>query len=268
MGFFSSHYEYLHKVLLRDGIISSCLFAIIILFFSLPVYATPVYDRIMQVIAPDTITIVGETHQRVESVNLFQSLIDDYLQQNNCLIVALEIASNQQSIIDDVVRGKAAVSAIEIAPIIDHPPFRALIDSLVRMRSNGACLELAAIDAGIKEKTGRDEWTAAELAEQVSQYPVLALLGNLHALKKIDWDMAMTNESPYVAEILISQGYRINSFAQIWTDSDCDRHSRIVSADEPEATDMINSRLVALLNAFETKRASDTIDGIILWECE
>lgn len=189
------------------------------------------------------------------------------MQQNKCLIVALEIASNQQSIIDDVVRGKAAVSAIEIAPIIDHPPFRALIDNLARMRSTGACLELAAIDAGIEKKTDRDEWMAAELAEQVSQDPVLALLGNLHALKKIDWDMTMTSESPYVAEILISQGYRINSFAQIWTDGDCDSRNRLISADEPEATKLINSRLVALLNAFETKKASDTIDGIIFWEC-
>jgi hypothetical protein len=267
MGFFLNHYKYLDNVLLRDGIISSCLFVAIILFFSLPVNATSIYGRVMQVITPDTITIVGETHQRAESVDLFQSLIDDYLQQNKCLIVALEIASNQQSIIDDAVRGKVAVSAIEIAPIIDHPPFRALIDNLVRMRSNGACLELAAIDAGIEKKTGRDEWMAAELAELVSQDPVLALLGNLHALKKIDWDMAMTSGSPYVAEILISQGYRINSFAQIWMDGNCDSHNRLISADEPEATKLINSRLVALLNAFETKKASDTVDGIILWEC-
>lgn len=153
------------------------------LFYSLPAYATYIYDRIVQNMVPNSITIIGESHQRPQSVQFFKTLVVSYLQQNQCITVALEIASSQQSIIDKIVRGKAAVAAIKIAPMIDHPPFRSMIEDLVRMRSNGACLELIAIDAGIEENTDRDEWMAARLAEQVGQTQVLALLGNLHTLK-------------------------------------------------------------------------------------
>jgi hypothetical protein len=105
------------------------------------------------------------------------------------------------------------------------------------------------------------------LAEQVNQAPVLALLGNLHALKKIDWHRAVSSASPYVAQILVSQGYRINSFAQLWMDRHCNSSKRFISAEEPQATQLINNKLIALQNAFEAKQAADVIDGIILWEC-
>jgi len=92
--------------------------------------------------APNTITIVGETHQLPESIQFFQSLIDGYLQQGKCLTVALEIASGQQSIADEIVQGRAVVANIEIASMIDHPSFRALVNDLIKMCNNGTCLEL------------------------------------------------------------------------------------------------------------------------------
>ena len=66
-----------------------------------------------------SITIIGETHGHPESYKLFQSLIHDYLKSNQCLTVALEINSNQQSVIN-----QGEVSDIEISSIIDHPAYR------------------------------------------------------------------------------------------------------------------------------------------------
>ncbi len=267
MEFLSNRYNDLHRLLPIGGIRCWWLLVAIVLLSSLPAAATPVYDRVVQRMVPNSITLIGESHQRPQSAQFFKSLVDGYLQQHQCLTVALEIASSQQPVIDEMVQGRAVVSAVKIAPMIDHPPFRALIEDLARMRGNGACLELVAIDAGIKEDTSRDEWMAAKLAAQVGQAPVLVLLGNLHTLKKVDWHRTVTSASPYVAQILVSQGYHIHSYAQLWTDRECDSRNRFISADELEATQLINNKLMALLNAVETKQASDTIEGIILWDC-
>ncbi|MBT4145561.1 MAG: hypothetical protein HOE45_01530, partial [Gammaproteobacteria bacterium] len=123
-------------------------------------------------IKPDSITIIGEIHRHPESINLFQSLVHDYLKNNQCLSVALEINSNQQSVIN---QGK--VSDIEISSIIDHPAYRKMIADLVTQQRNGACLKLLAIDAGDDIDMGRDEWMAISLARLVGETPVLALLG-------------------------------------------------------------------------------------------
>ena len=83
---------------------------------------------ILNSIKPNSITIIGETHQRPESIKLFQSLIKGYLKNNKCLIIALEIKSNQQPILDQIKQGRATAAVLEIAPMIDHPAFRRMID--------------------------------------------------------------------------------------------------------------------------------------------
>ena len=178
-------------------------------------------------IKPDSITIIGETHRHPESINLFQSLIQSHLKNNQCLTVALEINSNQQSVIN---QGK--VSDIEISSIIDHPAYRKMIADLVTQQRNGACLKLLAIDAGDDIDMGRDEWMAISLARLVGETPVLALLGSLHTLKKVNWDLSMTNGSPSVAEILSEQGYNVKSYPQVGLDTECGNslQYRLISA--------------------------------------
>ena len=101
------------------------------------------------------------------------------MQQNKCLTVALEIASGQQSLLDEIMQRKTTVDDIEIAPMIDHQPFRVMINDLVEMQSHNDCLKLIAIDAGLELKTRRDEWMAIKLVEQIGQAPVFALLGSV-----------------------------------------------------------------------------------------
>ena len=69
-----------------------------------------------------------------------------YLQQDKFLSVTLEIASNQQVILDQIVEGSAAEPDIELPAMIDYPPYRSLIDNLVRMKRRGNCLKLIAFD--------------------------------------------------------------------------------------------------------------------------
>ncbi len=241
---------------------------IIVLLFSSPVHSMDTYKRIHESIISNSITIIGERHRRPEAVRFFRSLVTSYLQQNKCLTIGLEIASSQQPLLDKMAEGKATVFDIEIFPIIDHPPLRALISDLAEMQKHNDCLKLFAIDAGLELETNRDVWMAVKLAEQVNETPLLVLLGNLHTLKKVDWDLTMTKGTSYVAEILALQGHDVKTYPQIWTDYACSTWSRFIPADTPEAVKLINSKLIAKLNAFESKAAIGVIDGVILWECD
>lgn len=240
---------------------------LITLLLSSPAYSANSYSPILNGIKPHSITIIGETHKRPESFQLFQSLINDYLRQHKCLTVALEIASNQQSTIDQVIQGKGTVSDLDIAPMIDHPAFRVLINDLVEIQKHNNCFKIIAVDAGLGLKADRDEWMAKELTKQIEQTPILALLGSLHTLKKVDWNPEIGKNSPYMAEILIAKGYDVQTYPQIWKDRNCNTHSRFIRPDESEATELVTGSLFAVLNASKPTTVSNIIDGVILWEC-
>lgn len=108
----------------------------------LPQIAVPgeVQNMITSKIEQGTITIIGEDHKRLESLQFFKTVIDEYLQQRKCLVVALEIASSQQTILDQVFEGKADISSVVIPPMIDHPAYRVMIHDLAEMKRSGKCL--------------------------------------------------------------------------------------------------------------------------------
>lgn len=225
-----------------------------------------VQDLIADEIKYGTITIIGEYHKRPESVQLFKAVIDKYLQQEKCLIVALEIASSQQTILDQVFNGKADVSDISIPPMIDHPAYRLMIRELIRIKSSGKCLKLLAIDADLKTNSPRDEWMVKILENQKMDVPVLALLGSLHVLKRVNWER--DNASSFVAEILEKRKHKVKSYPQIWTDRNCYTNNRMVASNTEEAAKLINEHLISLLNASEYQTVSDVVNGVILWECD
>ena len=176
------------------------------LILSASVHSSDVQNQIIRGMGLDTLTIIGEGHRRPESTQFFKSIVSEYLEQDKCLVVALEIASSQQAAIDKVVEKGAEVSSISIPPMIDHPAYRAMLSDLAEMKKQGSCVELIAIDADMKTSTRRDEWMARILEHKAGTAPILALLGNLHTLKKVDWDLE--KPSSYVAEILTSLNTR------------------------------------------------------------
>jgi hypothetical protein len=206
------------------------------LFFMLcapPLWAVP-YGPVIDDMTPGSITIIDESHGRVESVELFQSLALAAADRYRCVIVGLEIASDQQP-----------------------------------LKQQGLCIEVVAIDASMDNKVDRDQWMALRLTEQAGDAPVLVLLGSLHTLKKIDWMVAAGK--PRVAEILSDKGFRVRSFPQRWIPDQCSdnngRMSRFVSAYSTEALTILNDSLVSLLNANPHASAHGVVDGFILWEC-
>lgn len=108
------------------------------------------------------------------------------------------------------------------------------------------------------------------LTEQVGETPIQILLGSLHTLKKVEWRVSVGK--PSVAEHLTGQGITVHSLPQHWQQDRCSSGGRIVSRfmniDEPEALQILNESLMALINAKPHTSTKDVIDGIILWECD
>lgn len=233
----------------------------------LPQIAVPkeVQNMITGEIERGTITIIGENHKRPESLQFFKTVIKEYLQQRKCLVVALEIASSQQTILDQVFEERADISSVTIPPMIDHSAYRLMIHDLAEMKRSGKCLKLLAIDSDLKTSSPRDEWMAMVLENQAEGTPILALLGSLHTLRRVDW--SREDPSPFVAEILVERKYVVKTYPQVWKDKNCHTYNRLISSDTEEATRLINDGLISLLNAYDYETVKDVVDGVILWEC-
>ena len=218
---------------------------------------------------PHSITFISETHRHIESVEFIEGLVSEFVRQNKCLTVALEIDDVQQPAMNRVLTEGAAVSNIDIPSMIDHLPMRQMITHMAVWKKNSSCLNVVAIDTGIDTPYDRDQWMAKRLSELAGDTPVLVLLGSLHTIKKVDWLVA--TGKPSVAEILTNKGFRVKSFPQCWIPDQCkageNRYSRFVSADSPKAVTILNQSLMSLINAKRHKSAQGVVDGFVIWEC-
>jgi uncharacterized iron-regulated protein len=85
---------------------------VFVLLLPLPALAAT-QDLILEQIKPHTITIIGESHKRPESSEFFQTLVSETIKNHQCVVVGLEIGSDQQATIDKVMQGRAAVNNSE-----------------------------------------------------------------------------------------------------------------------------------------------------------
>ncbi|MGZ8942795.1 MAG: hypothetical protein ACXW00_08520 [Methylobacter sp.] len=242
--------------------------ALILFLLSTPTWAIS-NNPILKSLSPESITFIGESHKHPESPQLIIDLVTYAVKKNQCLTLALEINSNQQSVIDRVLTKRAAVSDIVIPSAIDHPPLRQMIKHMAYLKKRLPCLSVIAIDAGIDDPNDRDEWMAEKLLGLANDRPILVLVGALHTLKKVDWLVSTGRSS--VAETLANRGFRVKSFPQRWIPEQCgageSRYSRFVSGNKPEALTILNESLMSLINAKPHESAQDVVDGFILWEC-
>ncbi len=250
-----------------------CLITRIIFVLLLPVPSlAAIYDPILDQTKPNSIIIIGETHKKVESVEFFQSLVLDVIKRYQCVVIGLEIASDQQVVLDAVMQGRASVEEITLWPPIDHPPYRQMIKRFAEIKQQYQCIKLIAIDSGLENDVDRDQWMTLKLAEQVGDKPVLVLLGALHTIQKITWVPAKDGHPPLVAQLLLAKGYQIKSYPQRWLEPKiCPEGKHRVAifyrADQPKALAILNESLLSLIRTIPPKTANDVVNGVIAWKC-
>ena len=95
----------------------------------------------------------------------------------NVSLLGLEIASDQQTILDAVMQGRASVNEIALWPPLDHPLYRRMIETFAELKQRGQCIKLVAIDSGVDNNIDRDLWMALSLAEQAERYACSGVVG-------------------------------------------------------------------------------------------
>ncbi len=231
--------------------------------------AESVNAHFRETISSNDVILIGEQHQRTDSINLFQSLVDSQLGNKKCLAVALVIASDQQLVLDKIMQGKATVEDLHISSIVDHQAFRLMISHFAEQKQQGACIAVLAIDAGEDVVEPRDEWMLKQLRKVAGRQPLFVLLGNLHTLKAVDWDLDMVSEPhPYLAKLLATYGYRVKSYPQVWSNGQCTLSKASIATDPVEIINAVNQHLIVLLNAFTFQPTEKVVDGVIDWGCE
>lgn len=252
--------------MVRKGVIFLTL-VLLIFFLSVEVRAFEnphLIGALTNLLRQNPVVILGETHQQPESPRLVADVVEAYLGTGGCLTVALEIASDQQADLDAGVQGIGPVSDVVLHPIIDHPPYRDMLGRFRDLRQVGKCLKVHAIDSPREEPGPKDEWMAREVHKLVSSGPVLVVVGNLHALKRIQWESG--KDDPYLAERLARQGLPVVSVLQEWETACEERKSSLLGVRHPHAAAALRS-IMSPVAAHPYETPEEAADYVTVWEC-
>lgn len=225
----------------------------------------PIAPELATLALQHEVVIVGETHRRPESARLFLAVVRELVNHGACPVVSLEISKDQQPGLDALARGEGGANALQVSPIIDHPGYRTLLASLGRFAHAG-CVQLLAIDDYALAAPPRPETMFERLAPHLGTRPVLALVGNIHALQRIDWEPHVHAE-PELGERLSAARKDVLSVLQHWP-GECDgpRISRLkltTGADGVGAFDEI----FASMAASPPQNPREAADYVVIWDC-
>ncbi len=230
------------------------------IFSSTPIFANDLLvEQFVSALGESDIVLLGEQHKRLESCRLFAQIIDQYTLNGKCLTVALEIRSDQQGVLDHVMRGERPVEDVQISPIVDHLGYRQMLSKFQEFQLQNRCIKVLAIDAppGLG---GRDPWMASTLAPYLSEGKVIALLGNTHVFKKIVWECE--SSGPPLGERLVASGFSVASVLQHWWEEKEEKSSRAsIFSLEPEDVE----RATYFLSILPPKFPGELADGVIRW---
>ncbi len=226
---------------------------------------------IPQLLNNKDVVIVGETHRRPESTQFISNTVSEYLRGGKCLIVGLEIPSNQQPALERAfLRAwrlyRVSISSIPLGSIIDHPGYRKMLTSFRGQIWQWKCLRVRAIDAPHMVSVDRDEWMEKQILEMMDGTPILVLVGNFHALKEVKWNSEALGGAS-LAERLVRRRIRVASVLQYWSKEDCKvRSQEILSTLDPSAQEYVK-QIMGVMDAYPPGEASEVVDGVVIWRC-
>jgi hypothetical protein len=146
---------------------------------------------VLQKLSDHDIVFIGTTHRKPPILDLMAELIPQ-LHSVGVTHLALEIASDQQEHLDRFLATGTGMEFIKLHDAIDCPAYRRLLSVLQRLSPNRRP-RVIAIDLPVDSYGGpisRDEHMAMTLAATLQSHPeakILAKLGSLHVLRKLQW---------------------------------------------------------------------------------
>ncbi|MDF1552444.1 MAG: hypothetical protein P1P84_05245 [Deferrisomatales bacterium] len=208
--------------------------------------------------------LVGERHRVAAGHDLFGALVAQTLKAGERVQVGLELPADRQPALDAVLAGGAGV----VAPVvIDCPSYRGLLTRLGELTAEyPGRLVVRAIDAPSGPSQERDRHMAEALGRmQAGGQRVLALVGNLHALKAAPGREGAVPTR--LAARLEAAGVQVASLLQLGPGrAPPGQRSEVLVATAGPATAALRglARLVEGSGAFDARLPGRAADAVIL----
>ena len=165
------------------------------------------------------IVLMGTIHRKPQILDLTARLLPQ-LNSAGVTHLALEVSSDQQDNIDRFLRTGMGLGDIQLHHAIDCPQYRRLF-TIVRMLPPGDRPEVIAVDLPPSRYSGpisRDTYMADGLAALLRTQPearVMAIVGSLHVLKKLDWLPRVTDRQPSIRSALARRQPALKVFSVV-----------------------------------------------------
>lgn len=215
----------------------------------------------------NSVVILGDTGFDLQSTAYIKNTIQEYLNSNGCINIALEISSDQQDGLDKALKGEEKFNKIKFNEYVDRDSYLDLLLGLRDMKQSGKCLKVYAIDKPDTSPVEKDAWMASRIEEIKGTVPILVLGGNLQAIKRVEW-INPENNTRFLAERLRRKQIRTASIMQYWTRGECPsgRVSKFLLARGPRAANYVND-ILGSIDARSSHLPSEVTDTIIVWKC-
>ncbi len=233
---------------------------------------------LLQKISSHDIVFLGTTHKR-EAILKFVSGLIPRLHNTGTTHLGLEICSDQQGKIDSFLQTGNGLDEIKIHPLIDCTEYRALFMK-IRSLDKGKRPTVVALDlpkSMYQGETNRDEWMAHSIARIFHRNPnakVLIVVGNLHVLKKIEWENRVPDPHGSIRSYLngLIHNYQMFSIGQCIDESpnDCDftrEFSHLEGAVAMDCDGRFSGWKIGFMSPVAAKptEVCDILDGIIVY---
>jgi hypothetical protein len=174
----------------------------------------PPAEYIHSKLQQNDIVFLGTTHKKPEILGFIAELIPT-LKKYDASHVGLEIPSDQQEKIDFFMRTGDRLDDIKLHTQIDTPEYRHLFQ--VFRESDGPIPVAIDLPSSMyKGDVSRDEWMARSLLIILNRNPsakILVIVGNLHTLKKLEWEEQVPNKNQSIREYIL----RDRASTQMWS---------------------------------------------------
>ena len=233
---------------------------------------------ILQKLSSHDIVFLGTTHKK-EAILRFVAGLIPQLHKIGTTHIGLEICSDQQDNIESFLQDGNGLGEIKIHPLIDCAEYRNLLTT-TRSLDKGKRPALVALDlpkSMYQGEINRDQWMARSIAKifhRNSNAKVLAVVGNLHVLKKIEWEDTVPNAHGFIRSYLnrLTPQRPMFSIGQLIDESpnECD-FTRVFSHMEGAIAMDCNGRFAGWKIGFMVPVAAkppevwDILDGFIIY---
>lgn len=232
---------------------------------------------VLEKVAQHDIVFMGTTHKQPTILDFIADLLPR-LHAAGVTHIAVEVASDQQGLIERYLTSGYGLADIDIHPSIDCPRYRYLFD-IIRKIPSVERPEVVAIDLPFQrynDAVNRDACMAANLEKIISTHPkakIFAILGTFHVLRQLNWSRRVPNGHVAIRSLLSQNNPQLSMFsmAHILSQSDasCDFSRRLgpvpgmVAVDMAPLFDRWQLGLTASL-AIRPAPTRDLLDGVIV----